>query len=98
MHVTELLDTFVLGPNVEVIKPFLPDVLRGAIGHLGWIASLCLHQNTSRESELKSLHYGRGIVLLWFTDEQVNVFGHDYVADDHEPVSLARALQHRQEQ
>lgn len=98
MHVTELLDTFVLGPNIEIIKPFLPDVLRGALGHVDWIASLCLDQNTSRKSKLKRLHHGRRILLLRFADQQVNVFGHDDVTNDHELVAFAHALQHRQEQ
>ncbi len=29
MHISKFLDAFVLGPNVEIVEPFRPDMLRG---------------------------------------------------------------------
>jgi hypothetical protein len=31
MHVAQLLDALVFGPDVEIIKAFLPDVLRSVV-------------------------------------------------------------------
>ena len=98
-HVTEFLDAFMLGPNIKVVKSLLPDVLPGVVkqGSLCRIAStLRLYQDASCKSELKRLHYGRGILLLRFADQQVNVLGHDHVTDDDELVALAHPLQHGQ--
>jgi hypothetical protein len=54
MHVAEFLDAFMLGPYVEIIESFLPDVLRDVVeeGSLGRISSSPgLRQNASRESK-----------------------------------------------
>jgi len=31
MHVAKFFDAFVFGPNVEIVEPFLPDVLRDVV-------------------------------------------------------------------
>ncbi len=100
MHVVQLLDPLVLGPNIEVIKPLLPDVLWDSVQQRGLrrIAStLRLYHDASRESKLKRLHYDRGVPLLRFTDQKMNVLGHDHITDNDELVALAHPLQHGQE-
>jgi hypothetical protein len=101
MHVTEFLDALMLGPNVEVVKPLLPDVLREMVeqGSLSRIPGTPrLHYDSSCKSQLKSLHHGRWILLLWFADEEVIVFGHDYITDHDEMISSAHLLKHSQKQ
>jgi hypothetical protein len=97
MHVTKFFDAFVFGPHIEIVEPFLPDVLREVVeqNSLGWIPSTPrLRQNASRKSELKSLHHGRRGLDLRFADQQVNVLGHDHVAGYHEMVPPAHLLQY----
>jgi hypothetical protein len=101
MHVAEFLDAFVFGPDVEVVKPLLPDVLRSVVEEEGLrrIASLSpLGQKAARKSKFKSLHHGRGSLYLRFADEEVNMFGHGYVTDDDKLIALACLLEHGEKQ
>jgi hypothetical protein len=73
MHVAKFFDAFVFGPHVEIVEPFLPDVLREVVeqNSLRWIASTTrLRQNASRKSEFKSLHHGGRGFDLRFADQQ----------------------------
>ena len=53
MQVPQLFDAFVFRPNIEIVKTFLPDVLRGVIGKAArrGIPSPGLRQYAARESE-----------------------------------------------
>jgi hypothetical protein len=100
MHVTEFLDTFVLSPDIEVIKPLLPDMLWSVMEEAGLRKAaqpLLLYHDASGKSELKRLHYDRRIFLLLFANQQVNVLRHDHVADNNELITHAHPLQHGKE-
>jgi len=107
MHVAEFLDAFVFGPYVEVIEPFLPDVLRGMgmphfsrFSRSGIVAhseSLRIRDYAARKSKFESLHHGRRSFYLRFADQKVNVLGHDHVTDDDELIAPAHLLQHSQQ-
>src|SRR5271154_7584030 len=51
-------------------------------------------QNAARETEFESLHNRRRILVLRFTDQKVDVLGHDDVSDHDELVAAAHLLQH----
>jgi len=57
-----------------------------------------LGQDAPRKTNFQSLHHDGRILLLRFADQQMNVFGHDHVADDDESIALADLLQHSQKQ
>jgi len=101
MHVAEFFGAFMFGPYVEIIEPFLPDVLRDVVeeGSLGRISSSPrLRQNASRKSNFESLHHGRRSLDLRLADEKVNMFGHDHVTGDDELVAPAHLLEHGEKQ
>jgi hypothetical protein len=57
-----------------------------------------LGQDAPRKTKFQSLHHDGRILLLRFADQQMNVFGHDHVANDDEGIALADLLQHSQKQ
>jgi len=101
MHVAQFLDAFVLGPDVEVVEAFLPDVLWGVVEEagLGRVASSPRpRQDAARKAEFESLQDRRRSLLLRFADQQVKVFGHDHVAHHHELIAAAYLLKNGQKQ
>ena len=101
MHVAQLLDPLGTAPDVEVVKAFLPDVvwilLEGS-GLGGIAATTHLPQNAARKAEFESLHDSRRSPLLRFANQQMNVLGHDHVADDHELISAPDSLKNGEKQ
>jgi len=57
-----------------------------------------LGQDAPRKTNFQSLHHDGRILLLRFADQQMNVFGHDDVANNDEGIALADLLQHFQKQ
>ena len=101
MHIAQLLDAFPFRPDIEIVKPLLPDVSRGiaeqtALRRLTF--PLLPRQDASRKAQFQGLHHGRRILLLRFTDEKVDVLRHDHVAHDDKPITPANLLQDREKQ
>jgi hypothetical protein len=99
VHVAQFLDALVFGPHVEVVESLLPDMLRRVLEEDGLrrVATASrLRQDPPGKAEFESLHHGRRILLLRLADQQMNMLGHDHVADDDERIALAHLFQHRQ--
>ena len=76
-----------------------PDVLRRVVEEPGLrrVATASrLRQDPPRKAEFESPHHGRRILLLRFAYQQMNMLGHDHVADDDGLIALAHLLQHSQ--
>src|SRR5258706_310864 len=100
VHVAQFLDALALCPNIEVVESLLPDMLRRVLEEAGLrrVATASrLRQDAPRKAEFESLHHGRRILLLRFANQQMNMLGHDHVADNDELIALAHLLQHRQQ-
>jgi hypothetical protein len=100
MHVPQLLDAFALRPDVEVVEPLLPDVLRNAIEKPGLrrIAfPFLLGQHSPRKSNFDRLNHSGWIFQLRFADQEMDVLRHDHVAHDYELIPLARLFEDGQE-
>ena len=73
------------------------------MSRVGWISQrggLCPFriQHGLGKPLLYDLHDFRWISNLRFRDQEMEVFGHDHVADDDESIALADLLQHSQKQ
>ena len=101
MHVPQLFQSLLRGPNIEVVETGLPECsLRGIFSEetvLPRVPPLSLRQQSARRALLQHLHHRRRSSDLWLRQEQVHVFRHDNIPDHHEPVALARLFQNREE-
>src|SRR5258708_1607830 len=100
VHVAQFLHAFAFCPDVEIVKSLLPDMLRRVVEEAGFrrVATPSrLRLDAPRKAEYESLHHGRRILLLRFAYQQMNMLGHDHVADNDELIALAHLLQHRQQ-
>ena len=96
MHVPELLDPFALRAHIEVVKPFLPDVLRNASekSSLPRITfAFLLGQYSSRKTNFDRLHYSRWILQLRFADQKVDVLRHNHIAHDDKLITSTRSFE-----
>ncbi len=106
MHIPEFLHALLRRPYVEV--PFvevkearLPE--RSVLGlvskqiALARVPPFALGQQSAGRALFQDLHHRGGISNPRLGDEQVNLFRHDDISDDHEPVALARLFQNREE-
>jgi len=101
VHVAEFLGALARGPNVEVVEPFLPDVLRAMLEEIAlrWVAPTALPgQYAPRKAQFERLHHHRKIFLLRFAEQQMNVLRHDHVTDHDQYVALADLFQDFQKQ
>jgi hypothetical protein len=79
VHIAQLFDPLARRPDVEIIEAPLPHVLGAERkqfplrGHAALAQGL---QDTTREALFDGLHDPRGIALLRFADEEMNVIGH----------------------
>jgi hypothetical protein len=99
VHVAQFLNAFAFRPDVEIVKSLLPDMLRRVVEEAGLrrVATASrLRQDAPRKAEFESLHHGRRILLLRFTNQQMNVLGHDHITGHDELIALPHLLQHRQ--
>ena len=99
MHVPQLLYFLLVRPNVEVVKPSLPErrpcrslpkQVRLPSVHLA------LRQQSPCRAMFHHLHSGRRRSHLGFADQQMNMFWHDHVSDNHKPIPLANLFQNFQ--
>ena len=80
MHVLQLFDSLVVGEDVEVVVPSLPE------------GSRCEALGDGEFERLQGLREC-GFVIQRFADEEMNVLGHDNVAKDLEVVTLTREFE-----
>lgn len=81
MDVAQLLDPLGFAPHRKVVIANLPEAPESGMPQL------------ARRDLFEHLHCDRELAALRFTDEQVHVFGHDYVAGDIASVPLPNAFQ-----
>ena len=81
MHVLQFFDSLGFGEDVEVVVAGQPEVLAGAAEELGGFA-------------FKDAEGGGYGSYLWFGHEEVDVLGHEDVAEDGEVVADAEGLEH----
>jgi hypothetical protein len=101
VHVAQFLHPLARRPDVEIVEALLPHVLRPVLEEIGlrrMAVPALLGQDAPRKTKFQSLHHDGRILLLRFADQQMNVFGHDHVANDDEGIALADLLQHSQKQ
>jgi hypothetical protein len=100
MHVFELLDLLRVAPDIEIVKPALPELrprglrstevkrqLRG--GH----APPLLPTELPGNSLLQDLHDRGGSSACWFADQQVDVLGHHHVRHQRELIPITNLIQ-----
>ena len=81
MDVTQFLDSFRLAPNRKIVIANLPE------SRLTWLLQL------PRSNLLQHLHDQREFAALRFTEEKVDVLGHDDVSRDKTTIPAADTLQ-----
>lgn len=74
VDVFQFLDALLGSANVEVVVTGLPEASVGCLEFLG-------------DGLLQRLYGPRESRAFWFADEQVDVLGHDHVADHVEPIT-----------
>lgn len=79
MDIPELFDPLLLGEHVEVVVASLPELLSIAL------ESLC-------GRAFQAAHGCGQLLKLWFREEQMDVLGHDHVAEEEELMPLTDAL------
>jgi len=101
VNVVELLTETVVVTNVVVIVTFLPEGA-SAVGFptsaksrqmWGTIGLMWGTKTSADEGDFERLDRSCDGFNLWFGDQQVDVFGHDYVAVNAEAISAAGPLQ-----
>lgn len=80
VDVVDLLDEFILREDIEVVVPGLPE-----LGPVAFEKFRCL--------SLENTHGGSERVDLWFTEEKMNMLGHEYVAEEKETVTAAELFE-----
>jgi len=88
-----------LAPDIEVVETRLPELVRRLPKLLlvGSAPPLPLAQHAPGESQLQRQHDGRGRAALRFADEQIKVFGHDYVSQNYDSVAAPHGFEHGKE-
>src|SRR5436190_9726480 len=103
VHVQQFLRPLPLAPHHKVIKATLPHVcFVGIYAPQTALSRIAPHSQPTpqpaRKALLHSLHYYRRIAPFRFSDQQMNVLRHHYVADHHESIAPPHLLQHPQKQ
>jgi len=101
VHVMQLLDSFALAPDVEVVEALLPDVpwFRLPKQPLRSRTALALRvQHVLSEPLFEDLHHRRGRARLRLADEHVEMLGHDHIADYDEAIALAGLFEETDEE
>src|ERR1700728_2287977 len=101
MHVSQFLYALLRSPYIEVVETSLPEwsaqnVISRQPPNVR-INPLVVGQQCASRALFQHLHHSRRTSDVRFGDEQVNVFRHDDVSDNYEPVALPGRLQNRKE-
>jgi hypothetical protein len=79
VDVLNFLDEFGCGEDVEIVVARLPEVIAGALEEFGGFS-------------LEDSEGGGELVVLWFAEEEVDVFGHEDVGVEAEVVGAASSF------
>ena len=82
MNVAQLLDKLLIMADVEAVVAFLPKML-------------CVSDEPARDPLLQRLDGMCDRFALRLADQQMNVFGHDHIAEYAQPETAPDALQRR---
>ena len=82
MHVLEFFDLLPGRKHVEIIKAFLPEVVRLGGKQFCLPARAWTRPQPLGDALLKDLHDLRGVSEFGLGDQQMDVLGHHHVADD----------------
>jgi hypothetical protein len=101
MHIPQLLYALLCGPNIEVVEARLPESsglrLVSQQTALLRVAPFAFGEQGAGCALLQHLHHSGGSSDLGLRKKQVDVFRHNDIADDHEPIALAGLFQDREE-
>jgi hypothetical protein len=102
MYVAELLRALLWVPHHEVVETSLPHVsfFKHGAPQAVWPGRRSFakpSQKFAREALLEDLHHDRRRVVVGFADQEVNVFGHDHVADHYATISDAGLFEDAEE-
>src|SRR4051794_37425715 len=93
MHVSELFHSLPGGPDVEVVEACLPECSRLNFVSkeiaLQRIPSPALRKQSASGALLENLHDLGRTPKFRLTDEQMNMFRHDQISDNHEAIVRA---------
>ena len=107
MDVAELLDSLLFRPDIEIIEASLPKsvpvIWSIPTGGAPGLADFARPGNsgpfqTASETELQRLNGSGESSSLWFSHQQMNVFGHNHVSKNGESVSAADSFENLQKQ
>ncbi len=88
MHVSQLLNPFLFGTDVEVVKALLPDP----------ITQRFAFAQQSTEALFHNFHNHGWVAHRGHGHQQMNVFRHDDISQKHETVSPPRLFENAKEQ
>jgi hypothetical protein len=101
MHISQLLHALLRRPDVEVVGARLPERpsfrLVSKQIPLAQIPRFAFGQKSAGRALFRHLHHSRESADFRLRQEQMNVFWHHDIPDDHEPVTLASLFQNRKE-
>src|SRR6266576_2744848 len=100
MHVFQFLDPLPIRPNVEVIKASLPNVPECVLEKCrpSQVAATLWRQHPSSKTKLEGLHNRGRVLFLRLTDQQMNMFGHDHVAQHDKLITPSHLFQNSEKQ
>ena len=93
MHVLQLLDALLVTPHVEIMEAQLPEARQSLFAPIEAQRQLRgrgapLAAQRARDALFEHLHHRGRRAARRFADQQVDVFGHDDIADQRETVAL----------
>jgi hypothetical protein len=83
MHVVQLLNLFLRAPQIEIIETTLPEPAE----------EFASNRQPPGNTQLHGLNYLRGIANLGFGNQQMYVFGHNYVSDHGKTIANAHQFE-----
>src|SRR5215472_884150 len=98
MDISQLLPPLGLGVYIEVVETFLPDVLVVGIRPQSKLLLTSFLAHASRKPLLQDFHHHGRIAFLRYAEQQMKMFGHHYVAYDHELVPLSCLFENLEKQ
>ncbi len=110
MNVTQLLDALLFCPNIEIVEPCSPKMIRAVIAK--WDVPLlavfarsgnsAILRNTispqpPNKSKFQRLYRERKISPLWFSQKKMDMFGHNHISENSDPVPASNSFESRKE-
>ena len=98
MYVVQLFHPLLQTPDIEVIKPSLPESRLSVVGTFKAQVQLSSDRplfglQSARDALFQDLNRNGRSSLGWLTHQQMNVIWHDNISDKEEPVAVADLAQ-----